>query len=120
MSRGVKWAVGPALICVYIAHYMDRQTDPRLPNVGADGKSMGVRLLYSVLFSLFVLAVLPPPTAAITASPSSSWSMAKLQVVAMGTIFLMTLTLALVAQFGLRKPQAELLGTERSPAKLIA
>jgi hypothetical protein len=114
MGRGIRWAIGPALLCVYIAYYMDRQSDPSLPNVGQDGTPSWVRCLYAWLFSMFVVALLLPAAAGIQGRPSSPWPVEKLQVVAMGTTFLMTLTVALVAQFGLRKPSVAQSGADTS------
>jgi hypothetical protein len=47
MGRGIRWAIGPGLLCVYIAYYLDRQCDPNLPNVGQDGTPSWVRGLYA-------------------------------------------------------------------------
>jgi len=112
MGRGLRWAIGPGLICVYIAYYLDRQCDPNLPSVGQDGTSPWIRCLYACLYSIFVVALLLPAAAAIQGRPTSPWPVEKLQAVALGTNFLMTMTVALVAQFGLRKPS----GAGRSQA----
>ena len=115
MGRGIKWAIGPGLVCVYIAYYLDRQCDPCLPNIGQDGTPSWVRCLYAWLFSMCVVALLLPAAAAIQGRPSSPWPVEKLQVVAMGTNFLMIMTVALVAQFGLRKPTGARHATATSP-----
>jgi hypothetical protein len=106
VQRAAKWAIIPALVAVYVAYYLDRQTDPRLPNVG-EGSSIAARLLNAFLFALFVLLVSLPPTATIRASQQPAvWPTEKLQVVAAGTMFFMALALAAIAQFALRKPAA--------------
>jgi hypothetical protein len=114
MGRGIRWAIGPGLICVYIAYYLDRQCDPNLPSVGQDGTSPWVRCLYACLYSIFVVVLLLPAAAAIQARPTSPWPVEKLQAVALGTSFLMTMTVALVAQFGLRRASAERQNLEAS------
>jgi hypothetical protein len=53
---------------------------------------------------VFVVALLLPAAATIQGRPSSPWPAEKLQMVALGTNMLMTMRVALVAQFGLRKP----------------
>jgi hypothetical protein len=76
-----KWAPAPALTCVYIAYYMDRQTDPSLSNIDQNGRTTLRRVLQSVLFAGLVLVVLLPPTMALQPVSTVSWSLEKLRVV---------------------------------------
>src|SRR5262245_1485127 len=90
---------------VYIAYYMDRQTDPSLPDVDQDDRTTLGRVLQAGLFTVLVLVVQLPPTLTLPRTDDSTtlWNREKLQVVIMGTVFVRALTLALVAQFGLHK-----------------
>lgn len=120
-----KWALGPALTCVYIAYYMDRQTDPSLPDVDQDDRTTLRRVLLAGLFAVLVLVVQLPPTMTFQPQPGKDgelplWSKEKLQMVIMGSYFLTTLTLALVAQFGLRKLSVPRRDIATSPVRIAA
>jgi hypothetical protein len=115
-----KWAPAPALTCVYIAYYMDRQTDPSLSNIDQNGCTTLRRVLQSVLFAGLVLVVLLPPTMALQPVSTVSWSLEKLRVVILGTRFLMTMALVLVAQFGLRTPAVPQHDSATLPVRLAA
>jgi hypothetical protein len=87
---------------------MDRQTDPSLSDVDQDDRTALRRVLLAGLFAMLVLVVQLPPTLTFQPQPRADgtpllWSTKKLQMVIMGSYFLTTLTLALVAQFGLHK-----------------
>ncbi len=103
-QREVRWSPGPALICVYINHYMDRQIDHARPDIGALGDSPLWRVGYAMLFTVLVMLVVLPFESTIRAIPDGSWALSKLRFVAMGMILCITFSLALVAQFALRKP----------------
>jgi hypothetical protein len=103
-QREVRWSIGPALICVFINHYMDRQTDHSRPDIGESGDSPLWRVGYAMLFTVLVMLTALPFQSTIRAIPDGSWEVSKLRFVAMGMIFCITFSLALVAQFALRKP----------------
>ncbi len=103
-QREVRWSIGPALICVYINHYMDRQTDHSRPDIGESGDSPLWRVGYAMLFTVLVMLVALPFESTIRAIPNGSWEVSKLRFVAMGMILCITFSLALVAQFALKKP----------------
>jgi hypothetical protein len=98
----IRWSLGPALLSVYVNHYLDRQTDPRLPNIGEDASVLW-RAGYALLFTLVVQFLTLPSIPTIHAREGAVWPDAKLRVIAMGTVFCITLALSLVAQFGLAK-----------------
>jgi hypothetical protein len=105
-QREVRWSLGPALICVYVNHYMDRQTDHLRPDIGTDSDERPVlRVIYALFFTLLVMLTALPFVTTIRGTSDGSWELSKLRFVAMGTIFCVTLFLALVAQFALRKPR---------------
>lgn len=112
-QRELRWSIGPALICVYINHYMDRQTDHTRPDIGQHGDGPLRRLVYAVSFTVFVMLTAFPFASTIRPIPNGSWDVSKLRFVAMGTIFCVTLSLAVVAQFALRKPRRD----QKSPKK---
>jgi hypothetical protein len=103
-QQELRWSIGPAMICVYINHYLDRQIDPLQPNIERASKHALRRISHAILFTLLVLAMALPSLPSIQADPLSSWEVSKLRFVAMVTIFFVTMTLALVAQFALIKP----------------
>jgi hypothetical protein len=101
----VRWSIGPALICVYLNHYMDRQIDHSRPDIGESGDSPFRRVVYALLFTVLVILAALPFESTISAIPGGSWDVSKLRFAAMGTIFCVTFSLALVAQFALKKPR---------------
>ena len=103
-QQELRWSIGPAMTCVYINHYLDRQIDPLQPNIERASKHALRRISHAILFTLLVLAMALPSLPSIQADPLSSWDVSKLRFVAMVTIFFVTMTLALVAQFALIKP----------------
>jgi hypothetical protein len=101
--RETRWSIGPALICVYIIHYLDRQADPTRPDIGSPGEMPIRRIAYAVLFTVLVMAFTLPSIPNIRPWNDSVWDVSKLRFVALGTIFSITMCLALIAQFALPK-----------------
>jgi hypothetical protein len=107
-QQELRWSIGPAMICVYINHYLDRQIDPARPNVERASEHPLLRTGYAFLFTFLVLATAIPSLPAIQQSnPQSAWDLSKVRFVAMATIFSVTITLTLVAQFALIKPKSK-------------
>jgi hypothetical protein len=98
-----RWAIGPALICVYINHFLDRQIDPTRPNIGPPHENQLLRIGHALLFTLLVVASALPSIPAIHAREDSPWEVSKLRFVSMGTIFFITMAMSLAAQFALAK-----------------
>jgi hypothetical protein len=105
-QQELRWSIGPAMTCVYINHYLDRQIDPARPNIEPASERPLLRTGYAFLFTLLVLATAIPSLPAIQANPQSAWDVSKLRFVAMATIFSVTITLTLIAQFALIKPKS--------------
>jgi hypothetical protein len=101
-GRELLWGIGPGLISVYICYYLDRQTQSDLPDIDRQGGSMIPKIFYSLMFTCGVMLVLLPRLMAIVPL-ETIWSAGKVRFVATGATLLVTLSLALVAQFGLRK-----------------
>ena len=99
----LKWGSGPALVCVYISYYLDRQTFQDLPNIDHSAATIGWRLANCFGFASITLVVLLPLLLALAAQPDSAWDSVKLRFVATGTTFCLTFALALAAQFALRQ-----------------
>jgi hypothetical protein len=104
-EKELRWAIGPAFICVYINHYMDRQIDPSLPDIGSDGATAFRRVLIAVAFTIFIVLITLPSLTTIITTPTSVWVVSKLRFVALGTIITITLMLTMVAQFAFTKRQ---------------
>ena len=84
-QRMLRWSVGPALICLYINYYLDRQTDPCLTEIGRGGDTVGRRVLSAVLFTAFIILLTLPSIA--TMSPrNSALDVSKARFVALGTV----------------------------------
>jgi hypothetical protein len=98
----LNWGLGPALVCVYISYYLDRQTCADLPNIVHSVGTLGWRLVNCFGFAATTLFVLLPPLLAIQGSPEYTWDEHKLRFVASGATFCVALGLALAAQFALR------------------
>jgi hypothetical protein len=96
----LRWGVGPGLVAVCISYFMDRQLSSDLPNI--DSSAIARRVVITVAFACFTVLLQCSQLLAATGDPT--WSNSKLRSVAVGTTFVVTLALALVAQFGLRKP----------------
>jgi hypothetical protein len=99
----LNWGLGPALVCVYISYYLDRQTYADLPNIVHSFGTLGWRLVNCFGFAATTLFLLLPPLLAIQGSPGAAWNEYKLRFVASGATFCVALGLALAAQFALRK-----------------
>ena len=99
----LKWGLGPALVCVYISYYLDRQTYADLPDIVHSSRTLGRRLLNCFGFAALNLFLLLPPLLALPASSDCTWNEYKLRFVASGATFCVALGLALAAQFALRK-----------------
>jgi hypothetical protein len=110
----LKWGWGPALVCVYISYYLDRQTYLDLPNIDHSTATIGWRLANCFAFATGTIVLLLPLLLALVAPPGNTWDSVKLRVVATGTTFCLTLALALAAQFALRQA-APAAGGVRSP-----
>src|ERR1700733_798239 len=104
-QQEVPWSLGPAMICIYINHYLDRQIDPMQPNI--ERLHIMSRVSHALLFTLIILVITVPLLSSIQASPQSPWEASKLRFVVMVTIFFVTTTLTLVAQFALIKPKTK-------------
>ena len=94
----LRWGVGPGLVAVCITWFMDRQISSELPDI--DTSIIARRVVVSFIFSVFTLVLQFPQLLTITAN-GGTWDQNKLRAVAAGVTFTLTLTLALVAQFGL-------------------
>jgi hypothetical protein len=97
----LRWGVGPGLVAVCITWFMDRQISSDLPNI--DTSMIAKRVFNSFAFALFTLVLQLPQLLTILAT-GGAWDTSKLRAVAAGVTFTIALTLALVAQFGLRRP----------------
>jgi hypothetical protein len=99
----LKWGLGPALVCVYISYYLDRQTYADLPNIVHSLSTLGWRLVNCFGFAAMTPFVLLPPLLALQQAPDTDWNAYKVRFVASGATFFVALGLALAAQFALRK-----------------
>jgi hypothetical protein len=103
MAGTLKWGIGPAIIAVFISYYMDRQTSSALPDIRQSRDSILWRIALSFGVALVTMVLLFLPLVSIKATDPAIWSTEKLQAVAAGTTFLLSFSLAMVAQFALRK-----------------
>src|SRR6202011_4698904 len=89
---------------VYVAYHMDRQIDPLLPDLGSyEHWRLPQRLISCVFFGILVTIFSALPAISIQTS-SSTWPVSKLRLVVIGTTFVVGLTMALVGEFFLVKP----------------
>jgi hypothetical protein len=102
-SELMKWGLGPALVCVYISYYLDRQTCADLPDIVHSTETIAWRVLNCFGFASFTLLMLLPWLLKVQSYPDSAWTAAKLHFVSSGATFCAVLGLALAAQFALRK-----------------
>ena len=109
------WGLGPALVCVYISYYLDRQTWGDLPDIESSFSTIGWRLLNCFGFSMITVFILLPPLLAMKAEPGAPWDSAKLRFVGIGTVFFIAFGLALAAQFALVKPRSPVANREVEP-----
>jgi ABC-type amino acid transport substrate-binding protein len=104
LYKNVKWSISPAVVCIYIAYHVDRQIDPLLPDIGSlEHWRLPQRLMSCVFFGILVTLFSALPTLAISVS-RSAWPVSKLQIVILGTTFIVGLIMALVGEFLLIKP----------------
>ncbi len=113
-QRMAWWSIGPAFICVYINYYLDRQTDPCLPDIGRVGDTRARRAIAAILFTMFII-VLTLPTVATIMPQDRSLDVSKVRFVALGTVIFITLALTMTAEFALRKPGQARSTTEHDP-----
>jgi hypothetical protein len=100
----LKWSISPAIVAVYVAYHMDRQIDPLLPDLGSyEHWRLPQRLISCVFFGMLVTIFSALPAISIQTS-SSAWPVSKLRLVVIGTTFVVGLTMALVGEFFLVKP----------------
>jgi polar amino acid transport system substrate-binding protein len=100
----VKWGISPAVVSIYVAYHVDRQIDPLLPNIGSSEHwRLSQRLMSCVFFAILVTGFSALPTLSISIS-RSPWPVGKLQIVIIGTIFIIGLAMALVGEFLLVAP----------------
>jgi ABC-type amino acid transport substrate-binding protein len=120
--RNIKWGISPAVVSIYIAYHVDRQIDPLLPDIGSfEHWRLPQRLMSCVFFGILVTGFSVLPTLSISVS-RSAWPVGKLQIVIIGTTFIIGLIMALVGEFLLTAPTPvsdRLEGTDiLSPAKI--
>jgi hypothetical protein len=107
-DRDFRWGWSPALLCVYVVYHIDRQIDPMLPDIGKlGGESFPHRLFACFSFAILITLLTVLPTTTLEAASDSPWLVDKLQMVALGTTFMIGLVTALVSQFCLVKPALE-------------
>jgi hypothetical protein len=104
LKNMLQWGIGPGVIAVYVSYFLDRQTSSALPDVVHSHNSIVTRIETSFWFALLTIIIQLPPLLSFKPYSASAWSNPKLHFVAAGTTFLLTLSLGIVAQFGLRKP----------------
>jgi hypothetical protein len=104
LYENVKWGISPAVVCIYIAYHVDRQIDPLLPDIGSyEHWRLPQRLMSCVFFGMLVTGFSALSTLSISVS-HSSWPVGKLQIVIIGTTFIIGLIMALVGEFLLIAP----------------
>ena len=96
----LQWSVGPGLVAVCITYFTDRQLSSDLPNI--DTSIVVRRVVNSVVFAGFTIVLQLPPLLTLQAAPGAAWDSSKLRFVAVGATFVITLSLALVSQFGFK------------------
>ena len=68
-SEMLAWGFGPALVCVYISYYLDRQTWRDLPDIDHSYSTLAWRLLNCLGFAIVTVFLLLPPLLSIQAQP---------------------------------------------------
>jgi hypothetical protein len=118
LGANMKWGTGPALVCVYISYYLDRQNCADMPSLDQSTATVGWRALNAFGFATGVLLLLLPALMSIgqVPIPDDPWSGAKLRTVASGTLFAMTFALALAAQFCVRDESDKAVAGARAQA----
>lgn len=104
LYQNIKWGISPAVVAIYVAYHVDRQIDPLLPEIGSSEHwQLPQRLMSCVFFAILVSLFSLLPTLSISVS-RSPWPVPKLQIVILGTTFIVGLTMALVGEFLLVAP----------------
>ena len=104
LFKNVKWSISPAVVSLYMVYHVDRQIDPLLPDIGSfEHWRLPQRLMSCVFFGFLVTGFSALPTLSISVS-RSAWPVGKLQIVILGTTFIVGLIMALVGEFLLIKP----------------
>jgi hypothetical protein len=118
LGMNMKWGTGPALVCVYISYYLDRQSYADMPSVDHSRATVGWRMLNAFGFATGVVLLLLPALMSIgqTPLPDDPWTGAKLRTVASGTLFAMTFALAMAAQFCVRDESERAAAGAQAPA----
>ena len=117
--NNLKWGTGPALVCVYISYYLDRQSCADMPSVEHSRATIGWRALNAFGFAAGVVVLLLPALMSIgqtSVMADDPWTGAKLRAVATGTVFAMTFALALAAQFCVRDESERAVAGARAQA----
>jgi hypothetical protein len=113
----LRWGIGPAIVAVYISYYLDRQTYYDLPSIDRLHSTVGRRLLNCFGFAAATVFLLLPSLLSMQALPDTpSWTVDKLRFIGTGTVFLLTLGLALTAQFAIRDATARTSEGKDAPA----
>jgi ABC-type amino acid transport substrate-binding protein len=123
LYKNINWAISPAVVSIYVIYHVDRQIDPLLPDIGSfEHWRLPQRLMSCLFFGFLVTGFSVLPTLSISVS-RSSWPVGKLQIVIIGTTFIVGLTMALVGEFLLVAPTPasdRLDGNETHPPAGIA
>ena len=100
--RSAPWSIAPALTSLYINYYLDLQADPAKDDIVQTRDTIVPRLLSAAAFT-FSIVLLSMLIVAYQHFSERIWSRTETQVIVVGTTALITFSLCLVAQFGLRK-----------------
>ncbi|MBX9648549.1 MAG: transporter substrate-binding domain-containing protein [Xanthobacteraceae bacterium] len=93
-----QWGISPAAVAIYMVYHVDRQIDPLLPDIGSfEHWRFPQRLMSCVCFGMLVAGFSVPQTLGVASR--SAWTVEKLQIVILGTIFVVGLVMALVGEF---------------------
>ena len=106
----LKWSFAPAVVAVWVAHHLDRQIDPLVPDARLTEQWSSLkRLRRCVWCAVLATAATVPPALAIPAasagsvSHSSVWEVDKVRVVILGTTAIIAFAMASVGEFFLGK-----------------
>ena len=103
----LRWGIGPAIVAVYISYYLDRQTYYDLPSIDRLHSTAGRRLLNCFGFAAATVFLLLPSLLSMQQLPDVPlWTVDKLRFIGTGTVFFLTLGLALTAQFAIKDATA--------------
>jgi len=109
--RNAPWMFAPAATAVYINYYLDRQADPSKEDIDQSKKTIISRMLMAFAYT-FGIALLSLVIVAYQQLSEGAWPHTETQVIVVGTTALVNLSLCLVAQFGLKKPEPNAEDTE--------